>query len=283
MHTKLKAAGALVALAVGGLLGGHANAAPISDDGMGVGGAGLLTGTGDGDFFITVEDTVRNQGFILNLGQNVLSTATSPASFSLTSTELASWIAGGTQSNMRWNFFGLSNTDSDVAAPFPDLGFVTSHATSQSSFGADGFSALTFGLANVGNYLTAVNGAAGIAGGLASNNYVIVGSSSSAYPNANEFNGSGGGYLSFDNRLSGFASSMFVSYVYSPGDFSVDPNIPEAFRQLGTVAINALTGQVSFNAPTAVPLPAAVWLLGSGLLGLAGISRRRMSSAAAAA
>jgi hypothetical protein len=33
------------------------------------------------------------------------------------------------------------------------------------------------------------------------------------------------------------------------------------------------------NAGSAVPLPAAVWLLGSGLLGLAGVSRRRLAVA----
>jgi hypothetical protein len=34
---------------------------------------------------------------------------------------------------------------------------------------------------------------------------------------------------------------------------------------------------------SAVPLPAAVWLLGSGLLGLAGIGRRKKAAAAVAA
>lgn len=37
-------------------------------------------------------------------------------------------------------------------------------------------------------------------------------------------------------------------------------------------------GDLSYNVPAAVPLPAAVWLLGSGLLGLAGIGRRRRAA-----
>jgi hypothetical protein len=48
---------------------------------------------------------------------------------------------------------------------------------------------------------------------------------------------------------------------------------------LGTVSVDAL-GNVSFAGNTApVPLPAAVWLLGSGLLGLFGVSRRRAAAA----
>lgn len=41
------------------------------------------------------------------------------------------------------------------------------------------------------------------------------------------------------------------------------------------------SGDLQFNAPgqAAVPLPAAVWLFGSGLLGLAGIGRRKLKAA----
>ncbi len=43
-----------------------------------------------------------------------------------------------------------------------------------------------------------------------------------------------------------------------------------------TGASAATCGQISVTNPTtAVPLPAAVWLLGSGLLGLVGVGRRR--------
>jgi hypothetical protein len=43
---------------------------------------------------------------------------------------------------------------------------------------------------------------------------------------------------------------------------------------LGTVTVSA-NGTITNIAPAPVPLPAAVWLLGSGLLGLFGVGRRR--------
>jgi hypothetical protein len=41
----------------------------------------------------------------------------------------------------------------------------------------------------------------------------------------------------------------------------------------------AIRGQICDPLPNPVPLPAAVWLLGSGLLGLIGVGRRRTPAA----
>ena len=47
--------------------------------------------------------------------------------------------------------------------------------------------------------------------------------------------------------------------------------------KFASITLN-LAGDLSSAATSAVPLPAAVWLLGSGLVGLAGIGRRRRSN-----
>jgi hypothetical protein len=50
---------------------------------------------------------------------------------------------------------------------------------------------------------------------------------------------------------------------------------PVGYSSLGTVNLTA--GGLQIVGTSAVPLPAAVWLLGSGLIGLAGIGRRKSS------
>lgn len=48
-----------------------------------------------------------------------------------------------------------------------------------------------------------------------------------------------------------------------------------------TVSPNAIVGHLSLNAPAAVPVPGAVWLFGSALLGLMGCNRRKVSALSA--
>jgi hypothetical protein len=53
---------------------------------------------------------------------------------------------------------------------------------------------------------------------------------------------------------------------------------PTAAGQVYSGAEVTMLANGTLETVSAVPLPAAVWLLGSGLLGLAGIGRRRLSA-----
>jgi hypothetical protein len=249
-------------------------ATPISDDGMGAGGAGLGSGTGNGDFFLTVEDSVRNQTFILNLGGNVLSQVQSPSNWSVTSTELQTWLSGGNVANMRWNVAGVSNYYD--GSTFADIGLASTNQ-GQTDWTPDTWGSLYAGLSNAGNYLGLLSNS----GVLSTSDSAVV--SNNLFPNigssANEYNGTFA-LLQFDNRTNlGTSPTQLFSYLTNLDGFA-GTGLPETITQLGSISLLAATGTVSFSA-SAVPVPAAIWLLGSGLLGLGGVARRRRVAAAA--
>ena len=55
---------------------------------------------------------------------------------------------------------------------------------------------------------------------------------------------------------------------------------PDGIRGLGMIdgAFVGFNANFDFNAPAAIPVPAAVWLFGSGLLGLVGVARRKKAA-----
>lgn len=61
---------------------------------------------------------------------------------------------------------------------------------------------------------------------------------------------------------------------------ATNPAGPDGVRGLGMIdgAFVGFNANFDFVAPAAVPVPAAVWLFGSGLLGLVGVARRRKTA-----
>jgi hypothetical protein len=261
-------------------------AAPISDDAIGNGGGGAFTGTGAGNFFLTVEDVTLGSAFIENLGRNVLNDVTTPTSWSSTdaaaNSALAAFIAAHPTDTFQWNVAGITNSIGGGSAPYTKFGFVTTNA-GQTTFGAGGFGPFLAGMSNIGSYLFDVNAT----GSLASSNFFTINKpaslAGSAYPTAPEYNGNFS-WMSIDNRTTGFTGSAQFAYVYSPDDPANTTGAAAVIQQLGTIAINAATGVVAFTVGGGggppVPLPGAIWLLGSALLGLGGVSRRKLAATA---
>lgn len=83
----------------------------------------------------------------------------------------------------------------------------------------------------------------------------------------------GGGTLPFSITGTGFGS---LSYFTVSGSSSLSAD-PSTFAQIAGTWSLASNGTLTWNAAQvgAVPIPAAVWLLGSGLFGLIGVARRR--------
>ena len=87
-----------------------------------------------------------------------------------------------------------------------------------------------------------------------------------------------GNNLNFHLDLSGAANNTFgLSFWDATGTAPVLTNDPNGFAatvDLGAagIAVNDLSSQTD---ATTTPIPAAAWLLGSGLMGLFGVRRRQ--------
>lgn len=84
-----------------------------------------------------------------------------------------------------------------------------------------------------------------------------------------------GGALYFSNEVpiesEGFLPGFGAEIFYLPSGFGGEDTTPEL---VGAVMLSA-DGTFTFTPATAIPLPPAVWMLGSALVGLAGVARRR--------
>lgn len=76
-------------------------------------------------------------------------------------------------------------------------------------------------------------------------------------------------------------SSTATAAQASKVPFGVDVNNDGTIGvgEFGQWSVNMTAGTLTYTNPTVVPVPAAVWLLGSGLIGLVGIARRKKVAA----
>ncbi len=267
MNLKLKTLFVAIAMTTTG-----AAQAAIFTDGFAFG-AGGGQGTGDAELLLSVYDPGRNQSLVLDLNvtaNQFRSNATFLSSnFSVTDALLQSFIAGSAnQSAMRWNIGGISNM-----GPGPDLGLLSTHGTAGATIDpierpATGSAILT----GMGNYEGYAN---------YNSDLFTVANPNSAISNAlvdpsghmaGIWGPSFGGALTYINEQTGFTGGQLMSFIYADEADTISNEPFATTFANGQWEIDATLGKVSY---TVVPVPAAVWLLGSGLVGLIGISRRR--------
>jgi hypothetical protein len=277
MKMKLKMLAAAAALAVAG----QASAA-LSD-----------TFVTDGTLFLTVWDVTTNKSYVRDLGVSIsgftptgalVSDAGNTTTFGNLpgSTLFSTTFAGATASNLRWTVIGVDQVESDgngaryvstfASAPTVQNGQVRNVAGITVNFAGEliNNSGVDFTGAPA-EYATSESPPGSTSGGGAGWGPALA--------------GTGNNHLG-----TGFGSAQFWYAATTTSDGSANSTTATTQRFGNSAFFSSFTlnsdGTLVYSLDpagvTAVPLPAAAWLMGAGLLGLGGAARRRKAAKAAA-
>lgn len=178
----------------------------------------------------------------------------------------------GLTSDLRWNVVAYDNQASNFSTNTRRL--VTTTQIGTANAGAITNSGLNTVTSNVGTAATTLNCGTALIG---------CSSTSTLLKGATFGNTLGNGGLSTSQGLGGTLEMMYITQVGTTptnGTAAAFDFFDNAYgRATWNLASNGTLTYDIDGAPAAVPLPAAVWLFGSGLLGLVGIGRRKSKSA----
>lgn len=228
-------------------------------------------GSGNGELMLSVYDTSTLTSYTRDLGitmNDFIANGNTTNQFFAANSLLTSNFNLGS-SNVRWNVAALDITGSGLNG----MRFLSTTNASLATVKTTTNSAATGGMKNVENYVNAVNGS------IDTNTAV----------NSSYVNTSANGYAYFDAGFkkdwlgnAKFDSTALVGQ--SLGFFYITPSNTSGLSKVaatqfaGTLGNAKWTlganGDLSYKVAS-VPVPAAAWLLGSGLLGLVGVARRK--------
>jgi hypothetical protein len=189
------------------------------------------------------------------------SMTTSAFSSPTTVTNAAAWLTAHSGDSITWTIMGyaIGNGTQTAGQQAAVVGSNTDFLNSVPS--TSDVATMVGGIKNFFSYLN--NNSASFTNGV---------SSTYGYNDASGGGQAGVTFSSYANGV-GVGTAQSLYEVTSAGSGN-DANI---YRSLGTLTLST-AGVLSYAAP--VPVPAALWLLGSGVMGLLGIGRRRKVEAA---
>lgn len=251
LNSKLKAVAAGVALASMALTA----QADINN--------GANGSTGNGELFLSVWDVDGEVSYSLDLNVDFNSIADNPSqSWSVDLADFG-YAGGGDQ------FSVAANNVTDFFTGYP-WGFMTTSPGDLAAMNAamlgNEFSVYGSAQQSITNYINAINSATGGA------DYGTHTSGTSYHGTDIAWNGNMGGQFAFGGGTDGVVDGGSIN-LYR---FGIDPNTGNADNSL--MGVFQMAGSVlSYNpgASNPVPVPAAAWLMLSGIIGMAGISRRK--------
>lgn len=256
MKMKMKA----IAVAVGLAMAGGANAAIENSV------------AGNGELFFTVWDSSSKVAFTADLGVNLndflVGNAPSFASYNFgADANWTTFVANSTTSNLQW-MVGAGDSFGSGAGGIR-------YATTSASPNPTAPSTTNLGAFNLSDgFLSVVNTKGTLAsladGGTA---YTTQAADGNAYPDSNILGNDWGNKAPFSSTAAiGTAQNFYLFSAAASGiskatrtDYAYDWNM---------TSTGVLTYGIA-TPPPAVPVPAAVWLLGSALIGMVGVARRK--------
>lgn len=238
-----------------------------------------FTGT-DGDLFISIfRDNSSPASMIIDTNISLLGlqdgTVTSWTSDAAQSAAVLNFLGTGNLSDFRFNAGGVTNQgDIFDTTQNNDIGFfvTSSSPTGSLQLLSDGMNTVR---SNIGNFITQINNAYDPTEVVTN----ILDGQPGFHNNTQFWSSNVGNSLTTLNTEGSVSNPLELFNMFNASDelFGYELGV----NQVGTLSINTSTGEITLATAAPIPVPAAVWLLGSGLIGLMGVARRRRIVAAA--